>query len=90
MQSDNERKATDDSAAEDIFAVLKPSTPDPQFEVMRAYRADTSELKMNLALGAYRVDGGEPYLFEVVKKAERELASSDLNKVPASSHLKHQ
>ena len=33
-----------------------------------AFRADTSDLKLNLGVGAYRTEEIKPYVLEVVKK----------------------
>jgi aspartate/tyrosine/aromatic aminotransferase len=46
-----------------------------------AYKADNSNLKIDLGVGAYRTDEEKPYVFEVVKKVEKEIVNdSTLNK----------
>jgi aspartate/tyrosine/aromatic aminotransferase len=45
-----------------------------------AYRADTTAGKVNLSIGAYRCEEGMPYVFPVVRQAERELLEMNLDK----------
>lgn len=39
--------------------------------VTEAYKRDTSPNKMNLGVGAYRDDGGKPYVLTSVKKVDK-------------------
>lgn len=49
-------------------ANVVPKAPeDPLFGLMAAYRADTSETKVDLGIGAYRDDTGKPWILPVVK-----------------------
>eukprot|EP00331_Platyophrya_macrostoma_P025074 CAMPEP_0176450436 /NCGR_PEP_ID=MMETSP0127-20121128/27148_1 /TAXON_ID=938130 /ORGANISM="Platyophrya macrostoma, Strain WH" /LENGTH=415 /DNA_ID=CAMNT_0017838117 /DNA_START=36 /DNA_END=1283 /DNA_ORIENTATION=+ len=64
----------------DVFGHLKLAPPDPILGTALAYKADKSDLKMNLGVGAYRDDNEKPYVFEVVRKVERELVAANLNK----------
>ncbi|KAL1967056.1 hypothetical protein VTN77DRAFT_3580 [Rasamsonia byssochlamydoides] len=43
---------------------------DPLFGLMRAYRQDPSDKKVDLGIGAYRDDNAKPWILPVVKKAE--------------------
>lgn len=46
-----------------------PQAPeDPLFGLMAAYRADTSDKKVDLGIGAYRDDSAKPWVLPVVKK----------------------
>jgi aspartate/tyrosine/aromatic aminotransferase len=45
--------------------------PDPILGTAIAYKADTDKNKINLGIGAYRDDNGNPYVFEVVRKVEQ-------------------
>lgn len=46
-----------------------------------AYRADTSPNKMDLGVGAYRDDDGNPVVLKVVRDTEQEItADHSLNK----------
>jgi aspartate aminotransferase len=46
-----------------------PQAPeDPLFGLMAAYRADNSEKKVDLGIGAYRDDNAKPWVLPVVKK----------------------
>lgn len=52
-------------------ASLVPKAPeDPLFGLMRAYRQDLSEKKVDLGIGAYRDDNAKPWILPVVKKAD--------------------
>jgi aspartate aminotransferase len=42
--------------------------PDPILGVSEAFRADTSDLKLNLGVGAYRTEELQPAVLNVVKK----------------------
>lgn len=67
--------------ADDVFSHLKLAPPDPILGTALAYKADKSDVKMNLGIGAYRDDNEKPYVFEVVRKVERGLVNSNINKV---------
>ena len=41
---------------------------DPLFGLMKAYREDPSEKKVDLGIGAYRDNNGRPWILPVVKK----------------------
>ena len=41
---------------------------DPILGVSEAFKADKSELKLNLGVGAYRTEEIKPYVLNVVKK----------------------
>lgn len=46
-----------------------PQAPeDPLFGLMRAYRQDPSEKKVDLGIGAYRDDNAKPWILPVVRK----------------------
>lgn len=53
--------------------------PDPILGITVAFRKDPSPKKMNLGVGAYRDDNGNPFVLECVKKAKEILQSQDLN-----------
>jgi aspartate/tyrosine/aromatic aminotransferase len=65
---------------------------DPILGTTTAWRNDKDQNKMNLGVGAYRTDEEKPYVFEVVKKVEKELfedlMSGKLNKeyLPIEGH----
>ncbi len=54
--------------------------PDPILGVTDAFRRDTNPKKINLGVGAYRDDNGKPYVLECVKRAEKWLATQNLDK----------
>jgi len=51
---------------------------DPILGVTLAFNKDTSPQKMNLGVGAYRDDNGQPYILESVKEV-RSLLTWQLN-----------
>lgn len=52
-----------------FFPDAVPQAPeDPLFGLMREYRQDTSDKKVDLGIGAYRDDNAKPWVLPVVKK----------------------
>ena len=54
--------------------------PDPILGVTEAFKKDTNPKKMNLGVGAYRDDNGKPFVLPSIKKAEKKVVESGLNK----------
>ncbi|GKF82395.1 aspartate aminotransferase, chloroplastic-like protein, partial [Tanacetum coccineum] len=54
--------------------------PDPILGVSEAFKADTSDMKLNLGVGAYRTEELQPYVLKVVKKAENLMLERGENK----------
>lgn len=50
------------------FEGVPMAPPDPILGVSEAFKADKSELKLNLGVGAYRTEELQPYVLNVVKK----------------------
>ncbi|CAL5869501.1 uncharacterized protein PFLUO_LOCUS3731 [Penicillium psychrofluorescens] len=46
---------------------------DPLFGLMKAYREDPAENKVDLGIGAYRDDNAKPWILPVVKKADNAI-----------------
>ncbi|CAD8183917.1 unnamed protein product [Paramecium octaurelia] len=70
-----------DSTPQNPFALLTQAPPDPIFGIMNAYKADPSDKKIDLGVGAYRTDEEKPYIFDVVKRVEQEIINDiTLNK----------
>ena len=44
-----------------------------------AWRNDPNPEKLNLGVGAYRDDNGNPFILECVKEAERRIISKNMN-----------
>lgn len=65
----------------EVFSHLKLAPPDPILGTALAYKADPSPVKMNLGIGAYRDELEKPYVFESVKKVEKEILEANLDKV---------
>jgi aspartate aminotransferase len=67
---------------DDVFGHLTQAPMDPILGTTIKWRADKSEQKMNLGVGAYRTEEEKPLVFEIVKVAERELlADLESNKI---------
>lgn len=58
-----------------VFAHVVRAPEDPIFGVTVAYNKDTSPLKVNLGVGAYRTEEGKPLVLNVVRRAEQMLVN---------------
>lgn len=56
------------------FSNLVAAPPDPLFDLIARYKADTFDKKVDLSVGAYRDDTGKPWVLPVVRKADRLIA----------------
>lgn len=50
------------------FEGIPMAPPDPILGISEAFKADTSDVKLNLGVGAYRTEELQPYVLNVVKK----------------------
>lgn len=57
-----------------IWDTVVEAPPDAILGLNTAFRADTHPSKVNLGVGAYRTEDGEPYVLPVVRRKEQELA----------------
>lgn len=62
------------------FEGIPMAPPDPILGVSEAFKADTSDVKLNLGVGAYRTEELQPYVLNVVKKAENLMLERGENK----------
>ncbi|TYI25628.1 hypothetical protein ES332_A05G062600v1 [Gossypium tomentosum] len=62
------------------FEGITMAPPDPILGVSEAFKADNHELKLNLGVGAYRTEELEPYVLDVVKKADKLLLEKGENR----------
>jgi aspartate aminotransferase, cytoplasmic len=63
------------------FAAIQPVPEDAIFALNTRFKADTFPHRMNLGVGAYKGSDGKPYVFDVVKQAERDvLADLEANR----------
>nr|CAN64661.1 hypothetical protein VITISV_034785 [Vitis vinifera] len=65
------------------FEGVTMAPPDPILGVSEAFRADNSEMKLNLGVGAYRTEELQPYVLNVVKKYLPIEGLAAFNKVTA-------
>lgn len=58
------------SASPSVFtaATVAAAPEDPLFGLMKAYRQDPSDKKVDLGIGAYRDNNAKPWILPVVKK----------------------
>ncbi|KAJ1340785.1 hypothetical protein BSLG_004567 [Batrachochytrium salamandrivorans] len=69
--SDHLAASTSRSALMDShFGNTPLAPPDPIFHLIASYKADPDKLKIDLGVGAYRDNAGNPWVLPVVKKAE--------------------
>ncbi|KAJ1340924.1 hypothetical protein BSLG_004397 [Batrachochytrium salamandrivorans] len=69
--SDHLAASTSRSALMDShFGNTPLAPPDPIFHLIAFYKADPDKLKIDLGVGAYRDNAGNPWVLPVVKKAE--------------------
>jgi len=57
-----------------LFTVVESAPPIEVFKLTRDFQGDAHPQKVSLGVGAYRTDGGKPWILPVVKKAETQLA----------------
>ncbi|KAG6740295.1 hypothetical protein NC652_039135 [Populus alba x Populus x berolinensis] len=62
------------------FEGITMAPPDPILGVSEAFRADIDVKKLNLGVGAYRTEELQPYVLDVVKKAENLMLERGENK----------
>ncbi|GJM87139.1 hypothetical protein PR202_ga03064 [Eleusine coracana subsp. coracana] len=66
------------------FEGVPMAPPDPILGVSETFKADTNDLKLNLGVGAYRTEELQPYVLNVVKKAEKLMLEKGENKEVAT------
>lgn len=57
------------------LAAVQMGPPDPILGLSVAYQKDTFKDKVNLGVGAYRCDGGKPFVLKCVRTAEERVGS---------------
>ncbi|KAK6784307.1 hypothetical protein RDI58_017762 [Solanum bulbocastanum] len=61
--------------ADSVFARVVRAPEDPILGVTVAYNKDSSPVKVNLGVGAYRTEEGKPLVLNVVRRAEQMLVN---------------
>ena len=64
------------SASAKFFDEVEMAPPDSILGLSVAFKADENPKKVNLGIGAYRTEEGKPYVFPVVKEAEKKIAKT--------------
>jgi len=62
-----------------FWSGVEMGPPDAILGVTEAFKRDTNPSKMNLGVGAYRDDAGQPFVLPSVRKAEEKLLADNLN-----------
>ncbi|KAG2544512.1 hypothetical protein PVAP13_9KG011900 [Panicum virgatum] len=62
------------------FEGVPMAPPDPILGVSEVFKTDKNDLKLNLGVGAYRTEELQPYVLNVVKKAENLMLEKGENK----------
>lgn len=68
------------SRAASFWSDVPMGPPDAILGVSEAFKKDPSKAKMNLGVGAYRDDAGQPFVLPSVHKAEQNIMAKNLNK----------
>jgi aspartate/tyrosine/aromatic aminotransferase len=63
-----------------VFAKVEVAPADPILSLAALFKEDTHPKKVNLGIGAYRDTTGKPWVLPSVRKAEQEIANSDIDK----------
>uniref|UniRef100_A0A8C3UVQ9 Aspartate aminotransferase n=1 Tax=Catharus ustulatus TaxID=91951 RepID=A0A8C3UVQ9_CATUS len=63
--------------AASIFAAVPRAPPVAVFKLTADFREDGDSRKVNLGVGAYRTDEGQPWVLPVVKKVEQMIANDN-------------
>merc|ERR550534_1515426 len=63
-----------------IWSNVEMGPPDAILGVTEAFKRDTNPKKMNLGVGAYRDDAGQPFVLPSVLAAEQKIMAQQLNK----------
>jgi len=58
------------------FAHVPVAAPDAILNLTTGFNADKNPSKCNLGVGAYRDDNGKPFVFPVVRKAEKMICDN--------------
>lgn len=66
--------------AASFWADVAMGPPDAILGVSEAFKRDPATVKMNLGVGAYRDDAGQPFVLPSVLKAEQNIIAKQLNK----------
>lgn len=63
-----------------VWAKVPQGPPDAILGITEAFKKDSFEQKINLGVGAYRDDGGKPFVLPSVREAEKEVVNKALDK----------
>jgi len=63
-----------------FWSGVEMGPPDAILGVTEAFKKDQNPLKMNLGVGAYRDDNGQPFVLPSVRQAEQNVIAAKLNK----------
>lgn len=64
--------------------ILNLIDKDPIFELVAKYKADTNPKKINLGIGAFATEFGEPFVLPIIQSVAKELPTNNYNYLPIS------
>lgn len=73
------------SQENNLFSHVELAPPDAILGTRIAYNQDLNNDKINLGVGAYRDDEGNPYVFQIVRKIEVMLLAKHISHVNIGS-----
>ncbi len=65
-----------------MFSSLQKLSPDPLFRLLEQFQADQNPNKLNLGIGVYATEQGEPFVLPIVQQVAREVGVSNFNYLP--------
>eukprot|EP00939_MAST-03C_sp_MAST-3C-sp1_P001721 g1721.t1 len=74
-----EEKQTKKNCVMSFFAHVKQAPPNAIFHTTTRFKKDTSAVKVNLGVGAYRDEKGKPWVLPTVKLAEKKIYEGVVN-----------
>ncbi|CDQ89661.1 unnamed protein product [Oncorhynchus mykiss] len=60
-----------------LFGEVPQATPVAVFKLSNDFKEDPNPMKVNLGVGAYRTDEGQPWVLPVVKKVEKLIVADN-------------
>ncbi|KNC83190.1 hypothetical protein SARC_04557, partial [Sphaeroforma arctica JP610] len=65
-----------------LWGGVQMAPPDPILGITEAFKLDSNSDKVNLGVGAYRDEAGQPFVLKCVQVAERRILSTNHEYAP--------
>ena len=69
-----------------MFEHLPTFPPDPLFHLLEQFKRDPNPRKLNLGIGVYATEQGEPYVMPSVRRAAAAYSNENFNYLPIGGH----